>query len=1272
MATKIRGSNFSPSATTTITSIVTENSVDSALVTNLIDSAYIIARASTYDSDNFAGQLAAATTADLSEGSNLYYTTARFDSDFGDNTTSDLTEGSNLYYTTARFDSDFGDNTTSDLTEGSNLYYTNTRADARIAAASITDLSDADQTVRTTDNVSFADVTLTGALNGPSTFYIDPAPVDSDAGLLVIRGDLQVDGTTTTVNSTTVSINDKNIVLADSAANASEADGAGITVNGASATIQYDAVADAWDFNKDVDITGTVTADDAVYVEGASPRLQIQDTDGTLQYSFLQQSAGTTILRLRNDTSNGAFSVAGYGAGSTTTRFNIATNGDISFYDNTGVTQGLFWDASTQRLGLGTTSPSYPLAIYVSDTNANFGIQAHSTTPGSYNQASLRFGLSSASSTTLNWDVNAEQTGFTFDYEGSEKFRITSGGNVGIGTTSPVAPLDVKGSGTLGYSASGDDIPDGARINLWHNNNDHMIGMGSGGMFFTGNTNIRFDYKSGTSVNNGVSRLFLDMANGRVGIGTSGPAYKLDVNGGSTTTPIAHIETTNTGDSVVLSLDSSSGFAAGGGTRMRFGRHTQGANSVEIGYDHDTAGFQVTRNGADLMTITSSGRVGIGTSSPSQKLEISENSVDGAFIVVNNPDAATTNDDLTIGMGGSSAFSITGWQNAGIIEGTSTGGLWLGAYNGPLKFATGSSSRVERMRIDSSGNVGIGKTSPSYSLDVAGAVMTNTSETIDPDGMPYGAGVGYIADGSGWGAVGLAFSQGNAGDTGAIGFASNSMYFALGDGTNPNSFKTMLRMRRNIFEFNDDGLDTDFRFESTGNTHMLFIDAGNDRVGIGTASPTNTLDIGFADLGNAAISFRSSTYAQIAKIVGSHDSGTAEGSLRFHTRTGGNEPERMRIDSSGNVGIGVSTPSGKLHLSESGAVNQAAMIFSLDGYHSTFGANLAKSSGTYTTPATNISGGAWEYRGANSLNAHGTMVYLSAPDTNSSASTPVERMRIDSLGNVGIGTASPDSVLHVADGTSTALDDSRYKLKVESSGEAYISVASDTYAGLRFPDSTNVSRAYVDYYHGVDSMVFGVNGGERMRINSSGHLLLNTTSHNFSTTQPIQEIYTPGASNGGLSIRSQQSSSQAYHALGLWTGANGSTSTGYAVSFYHGSGGVNEGTISVTSAGVTYNTTSDYRLKENIEIIADAKERLLALKPVRHSWKDAPETTVDGFIAHEVQEAGFEYAVTGEKDAEDMQSMDYGRITPVIVAALQDALKEIDMLKDRIAELEAK
>jgi len=99
-------------------------------------------------------------------------------------------------------------------------------------------------------------------LNAGQSMYIDPAPAGDSAGgyagELVIRGDLIVQGTTTTVNSTTVSINDKNIVLADSAADASEADGAGITINGPTtpATITYNGATDRWDLNKNLNLPG--------------------------------------------------------------------------------------------------------------------------------------------------------------------------------------------------------------------------------------------------------------------------------------------------------------------------------------------------------------------------------------------------------------------------------------------------------------------------------------------------------------------------------------------------------------------------------------------------------------------------------------------------------------------------------------------------------------------------------------------------------------------------------------------------------------------------------------------------------------------------------------------------------------------------------------------------------------------------------------------------------------------------------------------------------
>ena len=117
---------------------------------------------------------------------------------------------------------------------------------------------------------------------------------------------------------------------------------------------------------------------------------------------------------------------------------------------------------------------------------------------------------------------------------------------------------------------------------------------------------------------------------------------------------------------------------------------------------------------------------------------------------------------------------------------------------------------------------------------------------------------------------------------------------------------------------------------------------------------------------------------------------------------------------------------------------------------------------------------------------------------------------------------------------------------------------------------------------------------------------------------------------------------------------------------------VQRGSIDVTTVGTTYNTTSDRRLKDNIETITDGTDKLMAMNPVTHGWKADPEAdTVHGFIAQEMMEIIPE-AVSGDPEGEEMMSMDYGRITPVIVAALQDALKEIKELKTRINELEAK
>ena len=109
-----------------------------------------------------------------------------------------------------------------------------------------------------------------GYLGGPATFVIDPAAIGDNTGTVQIKGNLQVDGTNTTINSATLTVDDKNIVVASGAANAAAADGAGLTIDGASATLTYTASNDRFAFNKELtvarvhgnltgDVTGTVS-----------------------------------------------------------------------------------------------------------------------------------------------------------------------------------------------------------------------------------------------------------------------------------------------------------------------------------------------------------------------------------------------------------------------------------------------------------------------------------------------------------------------------------------------------------------------------------------------------------------------------------------------------------------------------------------------------------------------------------------------------------------------------------------------------------------------------------------------------------------------------------------------------------------------------------------------------------------------------------------------------------------------------------------------------
>ena len=228
---------------------------DSAFTTDIVDSAYVQARQIKYNTSDFADSA---------------YVTSQIPSvptlgvDFVDSTLAGaMIDSAILEQVTKSFVDAL--NTNADTLDGFQgvhyLQYSNLQgtpviptfgndfvdSDAVIAlvdSAYVRARVRTDQDLRTTDNVTF------NQLRGPANFIIDPAAVGDNTGTVQILGNLQVEGTQTTINSTTVSINDKNIVLADSAANAAAADGAGITINGANATLQYAATGDKFVFNK--------------------------------------------------------------------------------------------------------------------------------------------------------------------------------------------------------------------------------------------------------------------------------------------------------------------------------------------------------------------------------------------------------------------------------------------------------------------------------------------------------------------------------------------------------------------------------------------------------------------------------------------------------------------------------------------------------------------------------------------------------------------------------------------------------------------------------------------------------------------------------------------------------------------------------------------------------------------------------------------------------------------------------------------------------------
>jgi len=243
---------------------------------------------------------------------------------------------------------------------------------------------------------------------------------------------------------------------------------------------------------------------------------------------------------------------------------------------------------------------------------------------------------------------------------------------------------------------------------------------------------------------------------------------------------------------------------------------------------------------------------------------------------------------------------------------------------------------------------------------------------------------------------------------------------------------------------------------------------------------------------------------------------------------------------------------------------------------------------------------------------------------------------VDSTNNrVGIGTSSPSKSLDVNIASATL------RIRDASAGNTF---SVKTIAG---PVSLAGSEANT-------AIGFMTNDTERMRIDSSGNLLMGTTTHYNSS---YRMSLAPATGTGGIIFKN-------------YSGTN----TGVPYAFLNTSGGT-VGSIQTNSSATSFNTSSDHRLKENVTNVTDGITRVKQLEPKRFNFIADPDTTVDGFLAHEAQTVVPE-AVTGTHNEVDddgnavMQGIDQSKLVPLLTAALKESIAKIEALEARVTALE--
>jgi hypothetical protein len=413
----------------------------------------------------------------------------------------------------------------------------------------------------------------------------------------------------------------------------------------------------------------------------------------------------------------------------------------------------------------------------------------------------------------------------------------------------------------------------------------------------------------------------------------------------------------------------------------------------------------------------------------------------------------------------------------------------------------------------------------------------------------------------------------------------------------------------------------------------------SQNIGIGTASPASDARLTIASPNTESYVMFSRTNSGVFDAAIGNNGGSIVFRGGADSSTVAGLTEFMRLDSTGNLGLGVTAgawasgqgamqfKNGGLSAWALGGIN--GYIYSNAVYDGTN--NRYINTGTAASYAIN--------------NATGGHLWFTAPSgTAGNAITFTQAMTLTAGGNLGVGNTSPDS-----------------RLVVEGSSGTYAQIKDGTvnlFLQARSADSTGVVGTITN--HGL---AFYTNSTEKARIDSSGNLLVGTTS--APQAYPTRIAFAGSLAGAGIySFNSSAGADASF--LSKVTNTN-------CFLVYFDYNNTNVGGIKTNGTSTSYNTTSDYRLKENIAPMTGALATVAQLKPCTYTWK-SNGSSGQGFIAHELQSV-VQDAVSGEKDGvkEDgtpiYQGVDSSFLVATLTAAIQEQQAIIDQLKADVTAL---